>query len=341
MKNKRKVITLTLLLAVIALVGVFLYLKTLDRGALEESQDSASRTQEKDPIQKETTKLQDVEAEPEPETEEKAFRVKVGQEEFPVIFEDGDYENLNKARLIWTVNNLFKSGHDFEVAPTDSYKLYIDGREVETNFYLMKSGRGYRPKIRASYNSIVKEDGVNHLVLTRKFIEAYIEASKYEAITSELNTFIDRLNRIKSAELDKLTETEIDSMLFIDPSLRDEIVGVEEKRKELRQFAVDKHFQSTNVFWVAESIGLGRYLYGEDTKTVFGGNAIYYRREGNLPWWFSDDPADYDALPPPSNFDPRLHTDPDAEPFIWVPAGTWEFINEDRQWKVLILRPGT
>ena len=103
MKKRRKVITLILLLAVIALVGVFLYLKTLERGALD-------------------------------------FRVKVGASEFPVIFEDGDYENLDKANLIWTVNNLYASGHDFEVARTDSYKLYIDGREVELNFYLIKIG---------------------------------------------------------------------------------------------------------------------------------------------------------------------------------------------------------
>ncbi len=117
------------------------------------------------------------------------FRVKVGPDEFPVIIEDGDYENLDKARLVWTVNNLFESGHDFEIIEDESsFKFHVNGREVESKFYLYGSGRGYRPKIEIRYNDIVEVDGIHHLVLSREFIEAFIEAlSKYADLTDELN----------------------------------------------------------------------------------------------------------------------------------------------------------
>ena len=261
MKNRRKVITLILLLAVIALVGTLLYLKTLEQRALD-------------------------------------FRVKVGLDEFPVIFEDGDYENLNKAGLIWTVNNLFEYVNNFEITQKGWYDKYsVNGREVESNLYLNTLSSGYRPDIQGNYTDIIEEDGVYHLVLTRKFIEAYIEASKYEEVTSELNTFIDRLNRIKSADPDTLSEAEIDSMLFIDPKFSHN-PDLEEKRIGLREFALDAHFQSTNVFWIGESEELGRYLHGDNAESMIIGEMIYYTREGNLPSWFSDDPADFDALPP-------------------------------------------
>ena len=269
--------------------------------------------------------------------------MKVGLDEFPVIFEDGDYENLDKANLIWTVNNLFASGHDFEILEDEeepSFKFHVNGREVESKFYLYGSGRGYRPKIEIRYNDIVEVDGVNHLVLSREFIEAYIEASsKYGEVTDELNNFIDRLNRINTAEFDNLTEAQIDFMMYLGPRWADE-AGLEQKRRYLRGFAGYRHFQSTNVFWIGEGTEKDLYPDGNDTKTMFGGNAIFYKKKAKLPSRVSDDKANLE-LPPPSNFDPHLHTDPDLEPFIWVPVGTQGFINHNGQWKIAFFMPGT
>ena len=102
---------------------------------------------------------------------------------------------------------------------------YINGREVETKLYLhIINGGPHSPKIKSSsnkvidYHDIIEVDGVNHLVLPREFIETFIEASsKYAEVTDELNNFIDRLNQVKSAETDNLTEVEIDSMFYFDP----------------------------------------------------------------------------------------------------------------------------
>ena len=272
------------------------------------------------------------------------FRVKVGPDEITVIFEDGDYENLDRARLIWTVNNLFESVYDYEFAEYGNFRRYhLNGREVETNLYLHQLGRGkYRPDIlrKIGYKNIVKVDGINHLVLSREFIEAFIEASsKYGGLTDELNNFIDRLNQIKSTEIDNMTEAQIDSMLYLGPRLMDR-TGLEQKRRDLRGFTVDIHFQSTNVFWIIEVTEKDIYSGGDETKPMFGGNAICYKREDYLRNSYHRDRINPKA-PPPSNFDPRLHTEPDAEPFIWVPVGTWEFINENGQWKLAIFMPGT
>ena len=246
-----------------------------------------------------------MEAESEPEQEEVDLRVKVGSREFPLIFEDSNYENLDKARLIWTVNNLFEAIYDFKFGESGySRRYHINGREVETNLYIMKSGRGrYGPTIkssshnRISYYDIIEENGVNHLVLSREFIEAYIEASsKYGEVTDELNNFIDRLNRINTAEFDNLTEAQIDFMMYLGPRWADE-AGLEQKRRYLRGFAGYRHFQSTNVFWIGEGTEKDLYLDGNDTKTVFGGNAIFYKRKAKLPSRVSGDKANLE-LPP-------------------------------------------
>ena len=339
MKNRHKV-TLILLLAVIVLAGVLLYIGTLDRRELKESPELAPLTQEEVFKPEVATELKDEDAESEPE-EEVDLRVKVGLEEFPVIFEDGDYENLDKANLIWTVNNLFASGHDFEIIEEEpSVKFHVSVREVESKFYLYGSGIGYRPKIEIRYNDIVEVDGVNHLVLSREFIEAFIETSaKYAEITDELNDFIDRLNRVKSDEINNLTEAQIESMVYLGPRLAAK-AGLEQKKRELRQFTVDIHFQTTNVFWIKKGTEKDLYPDGDETKPVFGGNAIYYRRDDYLRDSHHRDRIEPKA-PPPSNFDPRLHTDPDAEPFIWVPIEKWEFICVDRKWKIASFMPGT
>ena len=270
--------------------------------------------------------------------------MKIGPDEVPVILEDGDYENLDRARLIWTVNNLFESVYDFEFAEYgNSRRYHLNGREVETNLYLHQLGRGkYTPDIlrKISYKNIVKVYGINHLVLSREFIEAFIEASsEYGELTDELNNFIDRLNRIKSEEIDNLTEAQIDSMLYLGPRLVDR-TGLEQKRRDLREFTVDTHFQSTNVFWIGEGTEKDIYPDGDETKPMFGGNAISYKREDYLRNFHRGDRINPKA-PPPSNFDPRLHTEPDLEPFIWVPNGTWGFINENGQWKLAIFEFGT
>ena len=302
------------------------------------------------------------------DSDESISTVKVDPGEFPVILEDGAYKNLDKKRLIWTVNNLFESEYDFVIVPADSYKFYADGREVEANFDL-KTLRGKEnngPKIPGNYRKIVKEDGVYHLVLAREFIEAFNDASsKYAEVTDELNDFIDRVNLIKSSEIDNLTEAEIDSMLFIEPRLADSYVG-EEKRKVLKAFIADCHFQSTNVFSIEESEDLSRYLYGDETKRynhtflgrylsryfygdvekrMLAGTTIIYERENYL-LKRSLHSSSYDLsylremldpkATPPSNFDPHLHTDPDANPFFWGSGyNSGYLIYDSRQWKLL------
>ena len=183
------------------------------------------------------------------------FWVKIGPDELPVIFEDGDYENLDKARLIWTLNNLYESAPNYEIIEDIYfYKYYVDGREVESKFYLESQDRMYGSDIRGSYFHIFEVDGINHLVLSREFIKGFIEASsKYGEVADELNNFIDRLNRINTVEIDNLTEAQIDSMLLLGPRIADE-AGLEDKRLGLKEFTVDMHFQSTNVFWIAEDL---------------------------------------------------------------------------------------
>ena len=349
MKKRRKV-TLILLLAVIALAGALLYIRTLDRGELEESPESAPLTREEVSDPEGDAKIQDMKAETESEEEDVDLRVKVGASEFPLIFEDGDYENLDKANLIWTVNNLFESVYDFKFSESFSSRRYhINGREVETNLYIHNLGEGHSPKIKSSshkvidYHDIIEKNGVHHLVLPREFIETFIEASsKYAEVTDELNNFIDRLNRINSAEIDNMTEVEIDSMFYFDPKFVDEVdeAGLELKKLYLREFTEDKHYQSTNVFWIEKGTEKDLYLDGDEAKYAFGGNAIIYKRKDKLSSWLRDDKANLE-LPPPSNFDPRLHTEPDAEPFVWVPADTGGFFRVDRQWKIAIFMPGT
>ena len=87
-KRSRKV-TIILLLAIMLLGGAFLSIRTLNRDGIEED-----------------------------------LRVKVGPDEFPIIFEDGNYENLDRARLIWTVNNLFESVYDFEFSEYGNSRRY-------------------------------------------------------------------------------------------------------------------------------------------------------------------------------------------------------------------------
>ncbi len=279
----------------------------------------------------------------------------IGWTDFHVIFEDGDYENLDKAKLIWTVNNLYASGHDYKIIDrkyvyingrryinmSDAEKyLHINGRLVVTKRYVHKLGRGYRPKIEIRYDELIEKNRRYHLVLSREFIEAYIEASsKYAEVTDELNNLIDRLNQVKSTEIDNMTEAQIDSMVYLGPKLADE-TGLEQKRRELRESTVNVHFKSTNVFWIEESTNLGRYLDGEDAEPMIVGEAIFYMRKDKSQSKLLDDKENL-VLSPPSNFDRHLHTDPDEEPFIWVPAGTWEFIYVDRQWKIGVIMPET
>ena len=348
--KKRQKVTLILLLAIIVLGGAFLYIRTLDRDEIEERPDSALLAPEEVSDPDEATEVKDVKAESEPEQEEVDLQVKVVADELPVIFEDGDYENLDRARLIWTVNNLFESVYDFEFAEYGSSRRYhINGREVETNLYLHQLGRGmYTPDIlrKIGYKNIVEVDGINHLVLSREFIEAFIEASsEYGELTDELNNFIDRLNQVKSVEIDNLTELQIDSMLHLDQSLAAN-AELEQKRLYLKGFTVNIHFQSTNVFWLEESIEVGRYLYGDDAEPQLFGQAIYYRnRMKDRTVNRLRNNKEYLDLLPSSNFDSRLHTepdeDPDEEPFIWVPTGRWAFIFVDRQWKIVAYSAGT
>ncbi len=84
---------------IMVLGGAFLYIRTLDRDEIEEKADSALILQEEDSDTNEATELQDMEAESEPEQEELDLRVKVGSREFPLILEDSNFENFDKARL--------------------------------------------------------------------------------------------------------------------------------------------------------------------------------------------------------------------------------------------------
>ena len=77
--------------------------------------------------------------------------------------------------------------------------------------------------------------------------------------------------------------------------------GLELKKLYLKEFAVDMHYQSTNVFWIGEGTEKELYPEGDDTKPVFGGNAIYYRSKDNLPSWIPDDKVNLE-LPPPIEF---------------------------------------
>ena len=216
---------------------------------------------------------------------------------------------------------------------------------METDLYLNALGNGYFPKIasssneRVSSNVIVRKNGESYLVFSRGFVEAFIEASKYAEVTDELNAFIERLNGITSDELDNLTEAQIDSMLYVDRRLADN-PSIEEKRKDLREFTVDIHFLNSNAFWLGEGSGLGHYVTGDPEEVMIGEQAIYYKREGDLPFWLEGETEDLE-LSPPSNFDPRIHMEPRASEFVWVAAGTWEFIYVDGQWKLAILNPGT
>ena len=268
------------------------------------------------------------------------WRIKIGAIEFPIIFEDGNYENLDKANLIWTVNNLLESASNLHLTEDDSsFKFQIDGREVEANFYLRvyNNDEMYAPKLEKSYShDILEEDGVYYLVLSREFIEAYIEASKYEAIKDELNAFIDRLNRIQSADLDTLTEAEIDAMMFVDPRIADKFVGVEKKRERLRKLTVDKHFQSINVFTIGEGAEIDLYfMHGDDGESLILGVALYYKTEDNLSSGVSREEGNSD-LPLRSNFNPRFLIYPDEKPFILEPDDSCYFIYDNRQWKIYI-----
>ena len=178
------------------------------------------------------------------------------------------------------------------------------------------------------------------------FIEA---SSKYAKVTDSLNDFIDRLNRIKSAELDNLTDAQIDSIFYIAPKEVD-YFDLEWNREGLRHFIVNKHFQSTNVFRIGELpqvdgawprvVNAHKVIDypGDEVKSILIGQAIYYIRKNYL-----ERSCLYNLLEnrkpeiPPSNFDPHLHAYPDAERFIWVPRDKWEFIYHNGQWKVAIL----
>ena len=329
-----------LLVAVLATVGLILYLWNLDRDEFEERQADEpflppiAQTEVSDPVED-----QEIQEEDHDDVEEDYY-VKVGSSNFAVIFEDGDYENLDKVGLVRTVNNLFEHIYDFEVIEVGSPgRYFVNGREVETDLFLRKLGEGaYGPKIRASYRYIVEAEGVYHLVLSHEFIEAFIEASKYAKVTDELNEFIERLNRIRSEELNNLTASQIDSILYVDPRLGANL-SIEEKREGLREFTLDVHFLNTNVFWIVESAELGRYVTGKPDQVMIAGEAIYYNREDSLPSRLSGEVEDLE-LSPPSDFDPSLHMEPGANEFVWVAAGTWGFIHVDEQWKLAILRPG-
>ena len=343
MVHKRKVGSY-FLFAIIALFGVVLYLRNPDRGEIEEKPEQGPTIQEEASEPAEETESREVEAEEEPgqvEAEED-FRVKIGREGFSVILEDGHYENLDKVKLNWTLNNLFEHIYEFEIIRSSSPEFLINGREVETRLYLRNIGIGrYGPNILGSYQRIIEKDGVYHLLLSREFIEEFIEASKYAEITDELNEFIEQINRIRSTDIENLTEAQIDSLIYVDPTTRYEF-DLEEKKEDLREFLTGLHFLQSNVFWTGESGELAKILDGIHEDRTILGKAIYFMREDadTLSSRLLDERRNYD-LPPPSNFDPRLHMDPDASLFIWIPAGTWPFIYHNRQWKIALIMPGT
>ena len=284
----------------------------------------------------------------EPDDEEADFRVRVGPEEFPLLLEDGDYGNLDMERLIQTVNNLFAHVYEFEIATDRSTAGFtISGQEVETNRYLEVPGEvDYRPEFesynweRLSYHILIEDDGEFHLLLSQGFIEAFIDASKYAEVTDELNEFIERINRIRSEELESLTEAQIDSIQYVDPRLLDDPSPLEKKRNYLKEFTLDVHFLDTNVFWIIESAELGQYVPEKPDQVMILGEAIYYATEDMIGSGWSREEGIYD-IPPPANFDPGLHADSDSGQLIWVPNGTWGFIYIDGQWKLAMFRPGT
>ena len=341
------------LLAIIAFTGVVLYLWKLDRTEIEEKpppgplieEETSGITEERVPADDDGP---EAEVEPEQVDFEADIQVKVGPEEFPVLLEDGNYENLDKERLIQTVNNLYAHVSTFEIATHKSTVSFtVSGQEVETNRYLqVPSKRNYRPRFesynreRLAYHILIEEDGQYHLVLTQEFVEAFIEASKYAEVTDELNEFIERLNRIRSEELDSLTEAQIDSIQFVDSSLINDPSSLEKKRNYLKEFTLDVHFLNTNVFWIVESAELGDYVTGKPDQVMIVGEAIYYTTEDRIGSRWSQEERIYD-IPPPSNFDPHLHAEPGSGQFLWVPDGTWGFIYIDEEWKLAMLRPGT
>lgn len=278
--------------------------------------------------------------------EEGRLWVRVGLEEFPVLLEDGDFENLDKVKLIWTLNSLFEHVYRFEFVEAEiPKKYYINGDQVETSLYLLALRKGrFTPTVLSNDDEVVccsdilEKDGRYHMICSRAFIEAYIEASKYDEITNQLDKFIDRLNRIQSAEFNGLTETQIDAMLYVDPRLLDN-PSIEKKRDFLRQFTLDVHFQDSNVFWIVESTEIGHYITEDPDQMMIAAEAIYYEREDNLPFWLAGLPEDLEVAPP-SNFHPRLHMEPGASEFVWVAAATWTFIHLDRKWKLAIVHPG-
>ena len=301
--KKRLKVSLILLLAVIAVAGVLLYIGILNQDELEESPEPSSVASEEVSDPDEAAEQKDGEAQSEP-VEEEDLQVKVGESEYPVIFEDGNYKNLDKGKLIWTVNNLFESSHNFEIIEDgNSYKFYIDGREVESKLYIEEPDRRFGPDIRGSYFHIIEAEGVHHLVWSREFIEAFIEASsKYGEITDELNDFIDRLNRLRPTDYDNLTEAEINSMWYIDRRwLEDEDVGVEYKRNALKQYSGKAHLLSTNVFWIEELPEEAFEHLREEWKSILMGQAIRYQRKDNLPSWIPNDKVILE-LPPPIEF---------------------------------------
>ena len=287
----------------------------------------------------------DINAKRDQVVEEERLWVKVDTEEFPVLLEDGDYENLDKVELIWTLNNLFEHVYGFELVEAEiPKKYYINGDQVEASLYLLALRKGrFTPTVLSnddevvSCSDILEKDDRYHMVCSRAFIEAYIEASKYDEITNHLNKFIDRLNRIQSAEFNGLTETQIDAMLYVDPRLLDN-PSIEKKRGFLRQFTLDAHFQDSNVFWIVESTEIGHYITGNPDRMMIAAEAIYYEREDNLPFWLKGLPEGLEVAPP-SNFHPRLHMETGASEFFWFPAGTWTFIYLDGKWKLAIVHP--
>ena len=315
-----------LLVAVLATVGLILYLWNLDRDEFEERQADEpflppiAQTEVSDPVED-----QEIQEEDHDDVEEDYY-VKVGSSNFAVIFEDGDYENLDKVGLVRTVNNLFEHIYDFEVIEVGSPgRYFVNGREVETDLFLRKLGEGaYGPKIRASYRYIVEAEGVYHLVLSHEFIEAFIEASKYAEVTDELNDFIERLNQIKSADVENLAESRINSLLYVEPRLAEDL-DLESRRIILKAFTRDFLFLPTNVFWIEESEQLGYHLTGNTEKTVMVAEAIYYNTEDYRRGLSLGRIIDLNP-PAPSTFDPQVHTDLNEISFVWVPAGTGAFI---------------
>ena len=340
------------LLAIIALIGGVLYLWNPDRTVIEEKPPPVPEIQEEvSRIAEETVPLDvgpEAEVEAEQADDEANFRVRVGPEEFPVLFEDGDYENLDKESLIWTVNNLFEHVFAFEIIESGSPRKYrVNSHEVKTNLYLNVLSKGAYGPVIFSYNygiidykDMVEEDGIYHIVLSQGFVEAFIEASNFAEVTDELNEFIERLNRIQSEELGSLTETKMDTMLYIDPRISDN-PSIDEKRLGLGEFLLSAYYLPSNVFWIEESEELTRYVAGDKGDSIIFGQAIYYNREDYLRSISYLREGIVPNVAAPSNFDARLHTEPDASPFVWVAAGLKGFIYHDRRWKIAIFKPGT